>query len=145
MKLNFCKIICIYILPLFIISCNNKCEVDNIEVSELLGTVAKEKSIDYCELLKVALTGDKNAIKTLSLLEFDNAVGYDHGAVIVSLITAVGETEYIKAISTTNKEQKNLIHSYIDVGLEYGNNPLIKEKDFKNTFPKLYIFLRDNK
>lgn len=143
MKLNFCKIICVCVLLLFINSCSNKCEVDNIEVSELLGTVAKEKSIDYCELLKVALTGDKNAIKKLSLLDFDNAVGYDHGAVIVDLITAIGETEYIKAISTTNREQKKLIHSYIDVGLEYGNNSLIKEKDFKSAFPDLYVFLKE--
>lgn len=143
MKLNFCNIISVCFLLLLVNSCSNKCVVDNIEVSELLGTVAKEKSIDYCELLKVALTGDKNAIKKLSLLEFDNAVGYDHGAVIVDLITAIGETEYIKAISTTNREQKNLIHSYIDVGLEYGNNSLIKEKDFKSAFPDLYVFLKE--
>lgn len=143
MKLNFCNIISVCFLLLLVNSCSNKCVVDNIEVSELLGTVAKEKSIDYCELLKVALTGDKNAIKKLSLLEFDNAVGYEHGAVIVDLITIIGETEYIKAISTTNKEQKNLIHSYIDVGLEYGNNSLIKEKDFKSAFPNLYAFLKE--
>lgn len=141
MKLNFCKILSVSFLLLLVNSCSNKCVVDNIEVSELLGTVAKEKSIDYCGLLKVALTGDKNAIKKLSLLEFDNAVGYDHGEVIVDLITVIGEKEYIKAISTVNKEQKNLISSYIDVGLEYGNNPLVKGKDFKTAFPKLYIFV----
>ena len=143
MKFNFCKIIAVSFLLLLANSCNNKCIVDNIEVSELLSTVAKEKSIDYCELLKVALTGDKNAIKKLSLLEFDNAVGYDHGEVIVDLITAIGEAKYIKAIETTNVEQKNLINSYVDVGLEYGNNSLIKGKDFKTAFPVLYIFLKE--
>jgi len=143
MKLNFCKIISVFLILLLVNYCSNKCIVDNIEVSELLGTVAKEKSIDYCELLKIALTGDKNAIKKLSLLEFDNAVGYEHGEVIVDLITAIGETEYIKAISTANREQKNLINSYIDVGLEYGNNPLLKRKDFKSAFPYLYVFLKE--
>jgi len=142
MKLNFCKFISVYFLLLLAISCNNKCIVNNIEVSELLGTVAKEKSIDYCKLLKTALTDDKSAIKKLSLLEFDNAAGYDHGVVIVDLITVVGEAEYMKAISTANKEQKILINSYINVGLEYGNHHL-QGKDFKNVFPDLYVFLKE--
>ncbi|MDY3529838.1 hypothetical protein PG593_08625 [Riemerella anatipestifer] len=143
MKFSFCEIIAISFLFLHTNSCNNKCIVDNIEVSELLGTVAKERSIDYCKLLKVALTGDKNAIKKLSLLEFDNAVGYDHGEVIVDLITVIGESEYIKAISTVNRDQKKIINSYIDVGLEYGNNPLLKGKNCKNAFPNLYVFLNE--
>lgn len=142
MKFNFYKIISISFLLMLINSCSNKCIVDNIEVSELLSTVAKEKSIDYCEILRTALAGDKNAIKKLSLLEFNDAVGYDHGAVIVDLIIELGETEYIKSISAISEEQKNLINTYVDVGLSYGNNSLIKEKDFKSTFPDLYIFLK---
>lgn len=106
MRTNFYKIIFLHMLLLFVNSCSNKCVVGNIEVSEALGTVAKEKSIDYCELLKAALAGDKNAIKKISLLEFDNAIGYDHGAVIVDLIIAIGEREYIKTISTVNSKQK---------------------------------------
>lgn len=142
MKAKFYKLIFLTLLSLHVNSCTNKCIVGNIEVSDLLGTVAKDKSIDYCELLKDALTGNQNAVKKLSLLEFENAVGYDHGAVIVDLIISLGEAEYIKAISTTNKEQKKLISSYIDVGMEYGSNALVKEKDFKKSFPDLYIFLR---
>lgn len=112
-KLNFCKLIFTFFLPLLINSCSNKCVVNDIEVSELLSTVAREKSIDYCELLKEALAGDKNAIEKLSLLDFEEAVGYDQGAVIVDLIVAVGETEYIKAISTINGKQKDLTSSHI--------------------------------
>lgn len=143
MKFNFSKTISIFFLLLLVNSCSNKCVVNNIEVSELLGTVAKEKSIDYCELLKVALTGDRKSIKRISLLEFGDATAYGQGAVVVDLIKAIGEKEYIKAIETTNKEQKNLISSYIDAGLEYGNNPLLKGKDFKNAFPYLYVFLKE--
>lgn len=143
MKVDFCKIIVASLLLLFTSSCNNKCFVDDIEVSELLSTVAKEKSIDYCDLLKDALAGNKKAIKNLSLLEFNDATGYDHGVVIVDLITKLGETEYIKVISTINTEQKNLINSYVDVGLEYGSSPLLKGKDFKTTFPDLYAFLNE--
>lgn len=143
MKFSFYKIIIVCFVFLLINSCKNKCSVDNIEVSELLSTVAKEKSINYCRLLREAITGDRNAINKLSLLEFNNAVGYDHGEVIVNLITTIGESAYIKAISTVNRDQKNLINSYIDVGLEYGNNPLVKRKDCKSAFPDLYIFLNE--
>lgn len=103
------------------------------------------KSIDYCRL-KVALIGDKNAIKKLWLLKFDNATGYTHGEVIVDLITTIGEIEYIKAISTLNKEQKNLILSYIlilsciKVGLEYRNNPSVKGKILKIPFLICILF-----
>lgn len=129
---------------LFINSCSNKCVIGNIEVSELLSTVAKEQSINYCELLKKALTGNEDSIKKLSLFEFNDAVGYDHGAVIVNLIFQIGEVRYIKSISTINGEQKDLINSYIDVGLNYGNNPKKNDKDLKNVFPDLYVFLRNN-
>ncbi|MDN3673042.1 hypothetical protein QWY99_08280 [Flavobacterium branchiarum] len=143
MRTNFYIIMRMCILLLLINSCSNKCIVKNIEVSVLLSTVANEKSINYCELLRKALTGDENSIKKISLLEFDNAVGYDHGAVIVDLVTTLGETEYIKAISKINSEQKKIIHSYIDVGLEYGNNSLVKGKNFKSAFPNLYFFLKE--
>lgn len=103
MRLIFLKTISVSFLLLFIPSCNHKCVVNKIVISELLSTVAKERSIDYCKLLETALTGDENAIKKLSLLVFSDAVGYDHGSVIVDLITNIGEVKYIKSISAINR------------------------------------------
>lgn len=143
MRIFFCKTASVSFLLLFISSCSNKCVVNNIEVSELLGTIANKRAIDYCGLLETALTGDENVIKKLSLLEFNDAVGYDHGSVIVDLIIAIGEAKYIDSFPGINREQKWLIESYIDVGLEYGNNPVVKGKDLKNAFPGLYLFLRE--
>lgn len=125
-----------------LIACNNKCNVDDIEVSEILALSSKEKGIKYCKLLEAALTGDKKAILDLSLLEFSDATGYDHGSILVDLIIKIGEDKYIGAISTTNKQQKGIIKSYIDVGLEYGNNNLIKNKDMKDSFLHLYLVLK---
>ena len=142
MIFNFYKTSTFFLLLLFFSSCSNKCVVDNIEVSELLSTVAKERFIDYCELLQIALEGNKNAITKLSLLEFNDAVGYDHGSVIVDLIIAIGETKFINSISEINKEQKELIESDIDIGLNYGNSPL-KGKTLKSAFPDLYLFLKE--
>jgi len=131
----------LFILLSFCCSCKNKCIVNNIEISELLYTVSQNKSINYCKLLKTAIKGDSDAIKKLSLLEFYDAAGYDHGSVIVDLIFSISEEKYIKSISTINRAQKDWIKCYIDVGIEYSNNPLIKHRDFKTVFPDLYLFL----
>lgn len=130
------------LLLLFMNSCSNKCMVNDIEVSELLSTVAKEKSIDYCRLLKIALEGDEDSIKRLSLLQFNDAVGYDHGAVIVNLVLHIGEEKYLKSILTINREEKYLIESYLDIGLVYGNNLTTKNKDLKKVFPDICKFLK---
>lgn len=137
------QIVFIAVFLIFIsLSCSNKCNVEGIEVSELLATSSGEKGIQYCSLLEDALRGNEKAIAELSLLEFSNATGYDHGAVIVDLVLKIGEKKYIKAISAINKEQRSLIQSYIDVGLEYGRNPVIKSRDIKEAFPNLYLVLK---
>lgn len=123
-------------------SCSNKCEIEGIEVSDLLVISSGEKGVKYCDLLSESLRGDENAILGLSLLEFSNSTGYDHGSVLVDLILKIGEKKYIQAISQTSREQKNLIQSYLDVGLEYGNNATIKSKDIAIAFPDLSSFLQ---
>ncbi len=125
-----------------ITSCSNKCDIESIQVSELLSTVAKEHSIDYCRLLKRAIDGDVGSIREISLLEFNDAVGYDHGAVLVDLVLRIGEGKYIEAISQFNDAEKNLIESYFDVGISYGNNSELTNKEFEDSFPKLYAFLK---
>lgn len=137
-----CKRNLVFVLLFGAIACNNKCEVAGMEVSELLSTAAKEKSIDYCSLLGSAAKGDSTAIKRISLLYFGNAAGYDQGAVLVDLILRVGEDKYIQSISTINKDEKMIIESYLNVGLEYGANPKIKDITLKNIFPKIYTFLK---
>lgn len=145
MKINYYFILnviiiffCINLIP----SCKDSCNIRGIEVSELLSVSAKEKHINYCALLKTALDNNKEAVKELSLLEFYDAAGYDHGSVLVDLILLIGEEKYIESISTFNPNQKKLVKSYIEVGLLYGENQNLVGKNFENSFPKLDIFLR---
>ena len=137
------KKIAIAMLLLIGISCeNNRCtSIADIEVSELLLISSNKQDYNYCELLKKAVVEDKNSIKELSLLEFYDAVGYDHGSVIVDLILLIGETKYIDAIKDITPKEKSTIKAYIDVGLEYGNNSALKDKNLKTAFPELYVFL----
>ncbi len=122
-------------------SCNKQCNVKGILVSELLIVVSKEKSINYCDLLSSALNGNNEAIKELSLLEFNDSTGYDHGSVLVELILKIGEDKYLKGVEPLNVKQKKLVQSYLDVGLEYGNISHIKEKRLDKVFPTIDTYL----
>lgn len=128
-------------------SCNNKSvKVHGIDVSPLLNKVAKEQNIDYCKLLEKALNGDTKSILQISLLEFYDGCGYDHGAVLVDLIRIIGEESYINSIGTTNETQRHRILSYVEVGLCYTtSNVYYSNKTVEDEFPRLYAFLSHNK
>lgn len=116
--------------------------INGIYVSELVIIHSREKQkINYCKLLKKATNGDIGSIKQLSLLEFYDGVGYDHGSVIVDLIEIIGENKFIQSLETINKKQKQIIEGYIEAGLEYGNNQNIQAQTVKEAFPKIYTFL----
>lgn len=132
------------LVALVSVSCGtNKCtSIDDIEVSELLLISSNKQDYNYCALLEKAVKEDSRSIKELSLLQFYDAVGYDHGSVIVDLILLIGEMKYIDAIRDITPNDKLVIKAYIDVGLEYGNNPALKDKNLKTVFPELSVFLK---
>lgn len=122
-------------------ACSGHKEINGIEVSDLLLIASKEQNIDYCKLLNKALKGDDSSIRQLVLLKFYDSVGYDHGAVLVELIEVIGEDIFIHSLTTITNDQKKWIKSYIEVGLEYGNNNHLKPQTIKEAFPKIYQFL----
>lgn len=123
---------------IFSISCQERCRVNELEINELLILNAKEQGVNYCEILKRSLQKDSSSIKQLSLLYFENSVGYMHGEVLVNLIIDIGEQEFLNALQGIRKAEKTKIHAYLDVGLEYGN---FGNHNLKDTFPKVYVFL----
>ena len=92
-------------------------------------------------MLNKAIAKDANSIKQLTLLDFGDAAGYDHGTVIVDLIDLIGEEKFIQSLGAINEKQKNKLNSYLIVGIEYGNNPNLQGKTVKEAFPKIYDFL----
>lgn len=136
--MNKIKTMLLGFLSVAIFGCNPKCEVKGIYATELLLTVASEKGIDYCDILSLATVNDTSAIKQLSLMNFENAVGYDHGIVLVELVEMIGEKNYINAIKELNPDELNRVESYFDVGLEYGVKD--KKTDLNQHSPLLFHF-----
>ena len=135
-RLNF-----LLILLVTLVGCKNNSVVNGIEVSELLIISANNQHVNYRKLLRESTEGNAKSTKELALLKFYDASGYDHGAVIVDLIDLIGEDKFIQSLSMINKKQKKDIEGYIEVGLEYGNNPKFQNKSIKEAFPKIYFFL----
>ena len=81
----------VIVMSMCFISCIRHEVVNGIVVSELLNSAAEKQNVNYSKLLKKAIEGDENSIKQLVLLNFYDASGYDHGAVIVDLIEIIGE------------------------------------------------------
>lgn len=56
-------------------------------------------------MLKGALNGNSDSIRKIALLDFKDAVGYDHGAVIVDIINIIGEDSFIKSIDSIDEKK----------------------------------------
>ena len=123
-------------------SCNTARE-NKYNVSKLLIEVSHENDVDYCSLLENAYAGDIDAIKQLSLMEFHEACGYEHGIILKNLIKEIGEDAYILAIKETTEKQRQMILGYLDVGIQYDSpeDITITQNDVEEVFPKLFLFL----
>ena len=136
-KLCFVGLICV----LQMYSCRDNCPpIEGVEVTGLLYLAAKNNSYDYCNLAYESVNGNEDALRMLCLLRIGDAAGYDHGAVIVDIINKVGTTKFIDALRGINKEEKELVKSYLAAGLEYGG----EYSDFstlEQVFPEIAVFL----
>ena len=135
------KIITLSLLLLIFTSCQNGCnKVKEIEVSSLLINYSKNKNINYCNILSSAIKGNDKSIIKLVKLEIFDAAGYDHGIVIVDLITYIGEDKFINSLPhKLNDKEKGLLAGYLKVGIEY--NDKLTQKKLNLVFPKVYDFI----
>ena len=124
------------------ISCKEECkDLIGNEINEMLIINADKNQINYCSLYTKAKEGNIEAIRKISLLNFEDSSGYEHGIILIDLIEYTGEKKYISALSTITIEEKRRLFAYLDVGLQYTDNTKFKEKEVKNVFPTLSVFL----
>jgi hypothetical protein len=128
----------IVIICLCNISCENKCNINGVEIGSLLISNAEEQGVNYCELVEKSFNNDNISIRQLCLLHFENSVGYAYGEVLVSLLAKIGEQQFLNALKGISKSEKHRVESYLDVGLEYGESHFVKDD-----FPKVYFFLKE--
>jgi hypothetical protein len=113
-------------------SCNNKA---NINVSQLLSYNASNKGINYCHMLREALTGQSDKVESFLKLEIHDAAGYDHGIVLSEVVDYFGEEKFIELSAGLTKGQKEAVLSYIEVGVNYDKT---RNADSASIFPTLY-------
>ena len=93
-----------------IISCKNDCrDIRGNEINEMLVINANKNNIDYCSLYNKSKDGNPEAIKKISLLNFEDSTGYEQGIILIDLINYIGEQKYIEALSSIKIEDKHKI------------------------------------
>jgi hypothetical protein len=136
------KYFLILLLAAIAFSCKNNCtEIDGVVIGEGIRISSDEQNIEYCNLVEQSLNKDLNALKTISLLNYQNSIGYEHGTVLVEIVDKVGEMfiHQLLRISLHLKSKRYL--SYLDVGIEYSGDEHLEKKNLKLVFPDLYQFL----
>ncbi|MEG0984729.1 hypothetical protein, partial [Algoriella sp.] len=68
----------------------------------------------------------------------DGESAYDLGYVLTQIIYMIGEDEFLKTINNFTNDEKEILISFINVGLEYGDNDYDNIQDnrkIENEFP----------
>ena len=126
----------VILLIIVVLSCNTKnCKnVAGIEVSDLLDYHTSNREIEYCAMLKQALTGEPSKLELFILLDIYDGAGYDHGIVISEIVEFFGEAKFIELTEGLTQKQKKKVLSYMEVGVEYDK---MRQQDMKTEFPIL--------
>ena len=88
----------------------------------------------YRLLMTRTLRGDSSALE--SLVNFDCGGGagcYDHGEVLVQLLSQVGDAEFSLMVNELRTESKYVLHSLLAAGFEYGST--VRASDSEVRFP----------
>jgi hypothetical protein len=105
---------------------------------KLGGTLFAGQSVfdnfQYRLLMRSTLHGDASALE--SLVKFDCGGGagcYDHGEVLVQLLSQVGDAKFSLMVKELRTETKYLLHSLFAAGFEYGSS--VQTSDSEVRFP----------
>jgi len=102
------------------------------------GTLYASQSVfdnfQYRLLMKKTLNGDAGALE--SLVKFDCGGGggcYDHGEVLVQLLSKAGDVKFSSMVSGLSTETKYELRSLLAAGFEYGSS--VQPSDSEVRFP----------
>lgn len=97
---------------------------NKIRVNELIIVTAKERDINYCNMLRKSLKNEDDFAKFVSL-EFYDGSGIEHSDVVYQLYRYYGSELFWKKASSLSDDEKKLVQSYLDYAISenevYGN------------------------
>ncbi|WP_322969493.1 hypothetical protein [Faecalibacter sp. LW9] len=117
------KIFLIFTFFTSLISCSVK-EYDGIKIPYSIHIRTDFLDTKVRKVIKSALNYESNAFKEFIELsnEVDGESGYDLGYVLTQVINRIGEDKFIELTKELTNNEKQLLKSFIRVGLEYGDN-----------------------
>jgi len=117
------KIFLIFTFFTSLISCSVK-EYDGIKIPYSIHVRTDFLDRKVRNVIKSALNYESKAFKEFIELsnEVDGESGYDLGYVLTQIINRIGEDKFIELTKELTNNEKQLLKSFIRVGLEYGDN-----------------------
>lgn len=108
--------ICVFVLGL-LTACSSDAPVtvDGVQVSAALRRLADEADFDYTGNLAKALKGDQTALQELFQFASDsNAAQDEHGAILRSVLSRVGDSSFAEALDRQPEEIKTAVWASLE-------------------------------
>jgi hypothetical protein len=95
---------------------------------------------EYCEAILATIKSESGSLKTIIDFPLYDGCSYEHGIIIVKVYLIMGHEEFqkLRRQEALNNEQEETLHSLFQVGVEYGDNIDISDKDIEKLFPERY-------
>ena len=106
-------------------SINNRSDLMSYKLKGIIDSAFRLESDAFIDFIELSNTVDGES-------------AYDLGYVLTQIIYMIGEDEFLKTINNFTNDEKETLISFINVGLEYGDNDYDNIQDnrkIENEFP----------
>ncbi|MEG1199869.1 MAG: hypothetical protein RSD53_10785 [Algoriella sp.] len=106
-------------------SINNRSDLMSYKLKGIIDSAFRLESDAFIDFIELSNTVDGES-------------AYDLGYVLTQIIYMIGEDEFLKTINNFTNDEKEILISFINVGLEYGDNDYDNIQDnrkIENEFP----------
>ena len=133
------KTIAIALMTILTISCTVK-EYKKVVIPYSINNRSDLMSWKLKGIIDSAFRMESDAFRDFIVLSntVDGESAYDLGYVLTQIIYMIGEDEFLKTINNLTNDEKAILISFINVGLEYGDNDYDNIQDnrrIENEFP----------
>lgn len=126
------KTIAIALMTILTISCTVK-EYKKVVIPYSINNRSDLMSWKLKGIIDSAFRMESDAFRDFIVLSntVDGESAYDLGYVLTQIIYMIGEDEFLKTINNLTNDEKAILISFINVGLEYGDNDYDNIQDNK--------------